>query len=95
MGEWGKLQERFRFLSQKKRWVFFATNNAGKAENGRLIAGRNWGSSLLRVYYDGEELKMAKSNAAGISGKDLIRTTTSDDGRCRIVTLDIPNRLFI
>lgn len=46
MGNWGKLNRRFEYLSRDKRWAFYATN-----------CNRNtWGTSTVRVYYDGQRL---------------------------------------
>jgi hypothetical protein len=43
MGNWGKLEKRFSFLSQQGRWVFYCTNNT---------QSYSWKSSL-RVYHNG------------------------------------------
>jgi hypothetical protein len=105
MGEWGKLERRFEFLSKRKRWLFYATNNRGK----------NWGKSTLRIYYDGCKIATSigpDSNgaaAAEVNGSISWNVTlkgqgrkyqipaalvTSNDDRCRILTLDIPGKLL-
>ena len=106
MGEWGKIERRFEFLSSEKRWLLYATNNKKK----------NWGSSAVRVYYDG--CNVATSNAptskSGVTTGQNGRITwsvplkrsrekkfqipaalvTSKDNRCIILTLDIPAKLL-
>jgi hypothetical protein len=98
MGEWGKLERRFEFLSANKRWFFYATNNDQKT----------WGSSTLRIYYDGCKIATSIGPASTEVNRDIswnvtlkgqkyqipAAVVTSKDDRCRILTLDIPRKLF-
>ena len=43
MGNWGKLERRFEYLSRDRRWVFYATNTDRTS----------WGRRVLRAYYNG------------------------------------------
>jgi hypothetical protein len=78
MGNWGKLERRFEFLSSGKRWALYATNN-GKGE---------WGASTLRAYYDGSRIATSKGPEPNCRVPACICTSKND--RCRILTLDIP-----
>jgi hypothetical protein len=99
MGEWGKLDRRFEFLSAEKRWFFFAANNVG----------RTWGSSTLRVYYNGQKVATSagldnrnatnggKSWNVTLSGQRhpiCATIASSNDDRCKLLTLDIPAKLL-
>jgi hypothetical protein len=106
MGNWGKLEWRFRFLSKHKRWFFYATNNNDKREK--------WGKSTLCVYYNRrriatsaglEQRGTAKQEVNGkIKWEDVhlrgqkdpisFALVTSKHDRCIILTVDIPGKLL-
>lgn len=83
MGNWGKLERRFEFLSAGKRWALYATNNDRK----------EWGASTLRAYYNGS--RIATSEAIERNCDVPAFLDTSDDDRCRILILDIPGSLLL
>lgn len=78
MGEWSKLDRRFRFLSSGKRWALYATNNDKTA----------WGTSTLRAYYNG--IRVATSRGPEPNWDLPVNVLTSTNDRCRILTLDLP-----
>ena len=78
MGEWGKLQRRFEFLSKGKRWAFYATNSNKKT----------WGRSTLQAYYDGRRIATSNGSQSQLKriSTNLVR---SRNDRCIILALDI------
>lgn len=82
MGNWGKLERRFEFLSSGERWALYATNNSTE----------DWGASTLRAYYNG--FRIATSEGPEPNCEVPASILTSKNDRCRILTLDIPGSLL-
>ena len=79
MGNWGKLERRFEYLSRDKRFMFYTTNNT-----------KSWWTTSLRVYYDGQRLADGK----GVWKDDLypIKMVEDPQDRFRALVVDVPYR---
>lgn len=79
MGNWGKLERRFEYLSRDKRFMFYTTNNT-----------KSWWTTSLRVYYDGQRLADGK----GVWKDDLypIKMVKDPQDRFRALVVDVPYR---
>jgi hypothetical protein len=82
MGNWGKLERRFEFLSRGGRFVFYVTNNDSSA----------WGR-CVRVYHNGARL--ADGNGANNVPEGVtIRHHPAPDDSYRLVTVDVVGSLL-
>lgn len=86
MGNWGKINARFKHLSRERRWAFYATN----------CGNNGWGNSTLRAYHDGvliaDSLGPIEPVPAGIPTPYLEYDDVDD--RCLALVLDIPGRML-
>jgi hypothetical protein len=86
MGNWGKMDERFKYLSRERRWAFYATN----------CGNNGWGRSTVRAYHDGvliaDSLGPRAAPPAGVPEPRLVYDDVDD--RCLALVLDIPGRML-
>jgi hypothetical protein len=81
MGNWGKLNERFTWLSSGGRTVVYTTNNDKKA----------WGSAI-RVFHDGQRIADGvKVEAGSIAPFSAALLTDTQHDQFRIVVLNAPS----
>jgi hypothetical protein len=87
MGNWGKINERFKYLSSQRRWAFYATN-CGKA---------GWGRSTVRGYYNGvliaDSFGPREAPPRGVPEPRLVHDDVND--RYLALVFDIPGRLLV
>ena len=81
MGNWGKLERRFEYLSRDHRFAFYLTNRSD----------RTWKTSL-RIYYNGERLADGKV----ILNQDHFCTKIISDhaDRYRALSIEVPYKLL-
>lgn len=99
MGNWGKLERRFEYLSEDRRWAFYATNTD------RL----RWGRTALRVYFDGNLVATSegiegapKDHALELDGERVPAKLVRDEAALesgevegfRGLVFDVPGRLL-
>ena len=87
MGNWGKLDERFKLLSGQRGRAFYATN-CGKA---------GWGRSTVRGYYSGvllaDSFGLRDAPPPGVPEPELVHDPVND--RCLALVFDIPGRMLV
>jgi hypothetical protein len=85
MGNWGKLERRFEYLSREKRWAFYATN----------INGETWGASAVRAYYDGKKIADS-SMRTSMNSPVPVRSVADNPARDRFIALalNIPGTML-
>jgi len=83
MGNWGKLERRFEYLSRDNRWVFYATNTERTS----------WGRSVLRAYYNGRLI--ADSEAVRVRDMRPVAGGLVDGGEdFRALWFEIPGKML-
>jgi hypothetical protein len=82
MGNWGKMEKRFEWLSRSGRWAFFATN-----------VDRPWGRGELRAYFDGKLVASGDSCARQPRGAEITYAGIND--QCRALVIEGDARLFL
>lgn len=87
MGNWGKLDRRFRYLSRERRWAFYATNCGNEA----------WGRSTVRGYYNGRLIMTSSGPQERRVNGVRVQRIADDESKDRYMALvfDIPGRLLM
>lgn len=86
MGNWGKMEKRFRWLSRSRRWAFFSTN-----------VDHSWGTGELRAYFDGKLIARGARRERKPRDARIEYVTVGEGGMdlCRALVIEGEVRVFL